>query len=43
MITDFSAAGSSLFKKILAYIQEHDTEELSLTALAEMYNISSAA
>lgn len=42
MITDFSAAGSSLFKKILAYIQEHDTEELSLTALAEMYNISSS-
>lgn len=30
------------FKKILAYIQEHDTEELSLTSLAEMYNISSS-
>lgn len=29
-------------QKILAYIQEHDTEELSLTSLAEMYNISSS-
>lgn len=27
-ITDLSTAGTSLFKKILAYIQEHDTEEL---------------
>ena len=41
-ITDLSTAGTSLFKKILAYIQEHDTEELSLTSLAEMYNISSS-
>lgn len=41
-VTDLSAAGNSLFKKILAYIQEHDTEELSLTALAETYNISSS-
>ncbi len=41
-ITDLSTAGTSLFKKILAYIQEHYTEELSLTSLAEMYNISSS-
>ena len=41
-ITDLSTVGTSLFKKILAYIQEHDTEELSLTSLAEMYNISSS-
>lgn len=41
-VTDLSGTGSSLFKKILTYIQEHDTEELSLTALAEMYNISSS-
>ena len=41
-ITDLATVGTSLFKKILAYIQEHDTEELSLTSLAEMYNISSS-
>lgn len=41
-ITGFSSAGNSLFKKILSYIQEHDTEDLSLTALADMYSISSS-
>ena len=39
----FTTVGNlSVRKKILAYIQEHDTEELSLTSLAEMYNISSS-
>ena len=41
-VTDLSNAGNSLLKKILAYIQEHDTEDLSLSTLAERYNISTS-